>query len=357
MNKRRTLSKKIRFEVFKRDGFKCQYCGRSAPDVILEVDHINPVSEGGSNDMLNLITSCLECNRGKGKQLLSENSILDKKRERLEELNERRLQIDMMMEWQEELLKVDDYQVEKLCNYIEKIREVKVNDSGKVLLKQYIKKYEFDTVLEAIQISFEQYEDVEEAFNKIPKIINNKKRLEEKPYLKDLYYIRGIAKNRFSYINEYKAIQLLEQAYLDNASIESLKEFTIKCRNWTQFKNGLEEYIKEYNDEEKNTLITLNISTNDIKELENSINSETNRIIEGLCQIIDIYVMELEREGYELLRGEEKDIDELLAYIQIKINTYEECKKVIKDIEIAWEVEIKKDENDNKYYIDIAADF
>ena len=101
----------------------------------------------------------------------------------------------------------------------------------------------------------------------------------------------------------------------------------------------------------------LNISTNDIKELENSINSETNRIIEGLCQIIDIYVMELEMEGYELLRGEEKDIDELLAYIQIKINTYEECKKVIKDIEIAWEVEIKKDENDNKYYIDIAAEF
>ena len=40
MGQRKTLSKKIRFEVFKRDKFTCQYCGRMSPDVILEVDHI-----------------------------------------------------------------------------------------------------------------------------------------------------------------------------------------------------------------------------------------------------------------------------------------------------------------------------
>ena len=58
MAKRKTLSKKIRFEVFKRDSFTCQYCGRSAPDVILEVSGLNPVANGGDNDIMNLITSC-----------------------------------------------------------------------------------------------------------------------------------------------------------------------------------------------------------------------------------------------------------------------------------------------------------
>lgn len=47
MAKREPLSKGIRFEVFKRDNFTCQYCGAKAPDVILEVDHINPVKLGG----------------------------------------------------------------------------------------------------------------------------------------------------------------------------------------------------------------------------------------------------------------------------------------------------------------------
>ena len=65
MVERKPLSKKIRFEVFKRDSFTCQYCGQKAPDVILEVDHITPVSKGGKNEILNLITSCFDCNRGK----------------------------------------------------------------------------------------------------------------------------------------------------------------------------------------------------------------------------------------------------------------------------------------------------
>jgi len=64
--KRVGLSKKTRFEVFKRDGFTCQYCGAHPPAVILEVDHIVSVAEGGDNDADNLITSCFPCNRGKG---------------------------------------------------------------------------------------------------------------------------------------------------------------------------------------------------------------------------------------------------------------------------------------------------
>ena len=68
---RKTLSKKLRFDVFKRDGFKCQYCGITPEKEILQVDHIIPVAEGGENDMDNLITSCQPCNLGKGARSLS----------------------------------------------------------------------------------------------------------------------------------------------------------------------------------------------------------------------------------------------------------------------------------------------
>ena len=62
---RTPLRPKIRFEVFRRDGFTCQYCGGKPPAVVLEADHVVPVSAGGKNDMANLKTACFECNRGK----------------------------------------------------------------------------------------------------------------------------------------------------------------------------------------------------------------------------------------------------------------------------------------------------
>lgn len=59
------VPKKTRFEVFKRDGFRCGYCGKTPPAVTLEVDHIEPVANGGEDDLYNLITACFDCNRGK----------------------------------------------------------------------------------------------------------------------------------------------------------------------------------------------------------------------------------------------------------------------------------------------------
>lgn len=66
------LSVRTRFEVFKRDNFTCQYCGRKSPEVVLEVDHIVPRAGGGSDDQINLRTSCWDCNSGKSDKPLSE---------------------------------------------------------------------------------------------------------------------------------------------------------------------------------------------------------------------------------------------------------------------------------------------
>jgi 5-methylcytosine-specific restriction endonuclease McrA len=51
---RKPIPNKIRFEVFKRDKFTCQYCGAAAPDVVLNCDHVKPVALGGDPDVLNL---------------------------------------------------------------------------------------------------------------------------------------------------------------------------------------------------------------------------------------------------------------------------------------------------------------
>ena len=61
---------KLRFKILERDNFTCQYCGRKAPETILEIDHNYPESKGGTNKRNNLITSCRECNRGKGDIIL-----------------------------------------------------------------------------------------------------------------------------------------------------------------------------------------------------------------------------------------------------------------------------------------------
>ena len=63
---RKYISERVRYEIFSRDNFRCQACGRGAHDgVKLSVDHVVPVDWGGTNDVSNLLTLCDECNRGK----------------------------------------------------------------------------------------------------------------------------------------------------------------------------------------------------------------------------------------------------------------------------------------------------
>jgi hypothetical protein len=65
VKKRTGLSPRLRFEVFKRDGFRCVYCGATPVDVPLHVDHVKPVADGGTDDPTNLVTACRSCNGGK----------------------------------------------------------------------------------------------------------------------------------------------------------------------------------------------------------------------------------------------------------------------------------------------------
>ncbi|OGY50090.1 MAG: hypothetical protein A3J65_04235 [Candidatus Buchananbacteria bacterium RIFCSPHIGHO2_02_FULL_45_11b] len=59
------MTLKIRYQVLKRDNFKCVLCGNDAKNTLLVIDHKIPVAGGGTNDFDNLRTLCRECNHGK----------------------------------------------------------------------------------------------------------------------------------------------------------------------------------------------------------------------------------------------------------------------------------------------------
>lgn len=70
----RKISPRMRFSILERDQFSCRYCGASADEAVLHIDHVVPLSAGGGNDADNLVTACLECNSGKGCVLLQSAS-------------------------------------------------------------------------------------------------------------------------------------------------------------------------------------------------------------------------------------------------------------------------------------------
>lgn len=59
------VSKRLRYEILRRDNHACRYCGATAPDVKLAVDHVAPVALGGSDEPTNLVAACVACNSGK----------------------------------------------------------------------------------------------------------------------------------------------------------------------------------------------------------------------------------------------------------------------------------------------------
>lgn len=71
MKTSRTVSPRLRFKVFMRDNFACQYCGRTVEDgAKLEADHIVAYSKGGETILENLRTACWTCNNGKSNETL-----------------------------------------------------------------------------------------------------------------------------------------------------------------------------------------------------------------------------------------------------------------------------------------------
>jgi hypothetical protein len=253
---REPISKKLRFEVFKRDSFRCQYCGASAPEAILEVDHVTPVVDGGKSDILNLITSCKPCNSGKGKRPLSDKTAITKQLDQLKELNERREQLEMLIQWKEELSNLKEESASRIGEYWSKhVPGFSLTEQGMRDLKKLMNQFEFQEILEAISIAADQYlkhdkkgnleaDSVNLAFSKLRGICRTRRLEKKKPYIRDLYYVRAVLRNR-GYVNEQYVMELLESAVKAGIDVEDLKQYAKQSSSWSRFRDDLESRIEQ----------------------------------------------------------------------------------------------------------------
>ena len=66
LGRRQQISGDVRHAVYVRDNYRCRMCGKGDEDYDLQIDHIKPVSKGGTNHIRNLQTLCEDCNKEKG---------------------------------------------------------------------------------------------------------------------------------------------------------------------------------------------------------------------------------------------------------------------------------------------------
>lgn len=252
---RKPLSKKLRFEVFKRDAFTCQYCGAKAPDVVLHADHVVPVSKGGGSDPLNLVTACAACNQGKGARELSDDAAITVSRKAAEQKAERIEQIQMLAEWRASLGEETDLAVEAAVKAICAFSNYSPNANGRLNLRKWIKQFGLDEVLAAIDIAFPQYlifdaddkvtpESWENAFKKISGIVVNQRKARDNPkYIRILYCI-GILRSRFNWVPP-ELNRLLEEACALDLDVESAIAYAKTAPSRNAFRQSIINFIVE----------------------------------------------------------------------------------------------------------------
>lgn len=153
--KRTAISKRVRFEIFKRDGFECQYCGATPPGALLHVDHIKPVAEGGGNEMDNLVTACLPCNLGKGaKSLKSVPQSLADKASDVAEREAQLLGLHEIMEGKRQRLENEVWQI---VDALEGAPTETYNRRDLTSIRRFLEQLTFHDVLEAAEIAVSHY--------------------------------------------------------------------------------------------------------------------------------------------------------------------------------------------------------
>jgi hypothetical protein len=248
---RKSTGKKLRFEVFKRDSFTCQYCGRKAPDVVLNVDHVSPVSKGGGNNILNLITSCSDCNGGKGARELGDDSVLAKQRDQLAELEERREQLRMMIAWRDGLKDIEGMKVDEVVRkYKSHAIGWSPNEHGMISVRKWVSEFPMDILLDAIDVAKDKVvmgsdgvatqESVREFFGYIPRVASCKLRDRREPGVGQLLRLRGYMRTWMSF-RDWECLDLLKEAFACGIPTDELRSIARRSSSWSSFRSAVYE--------------------------------------------------------------------------------------------------------------------
>lgn len=153
--KRAGISKRVRFTIFARDGFRCRYCGRLSDEVTLVIDHLLPVVEGGGNDEENLVTSCEPCNQGKAARVLAAEPPDDPLAQlaRRQELNEQRQAAESVRAIQEANAALGTAMVDAWCG----IRGTEKVDAHTIdVMSRYAREHGVAAVMEWIEVAHQR---------------------------------------------------------------------------------------------------------------------------------------------------------------------------------------------------------
>jgi HNH endonuclease len=249
-----SVGNRLRFEVFKRDKFTCQYCGSKAPNVVLNCDHVHSVKEGGKSEILNLITSCFDCNSGKGSRLLSDGSIVDRQHTMLSELQARREQIEMMIEWRKGLVDQETRSIDAIDTRYRDRTGFSLNQQGRAIVERWLKRHTVLAILSAldrscaIHLRFVGDEATEasaaKAFELLPRVVSMEKQEAEKPYIPRLLYIQGILRKRTG-AKRYDCIGYLEHLHLCGLELDDLERKAKRVRTMDDFEEPLDDWLAQ----------------------------------------------------------------------------------------------------------------
>lgn len=146
------ISKKLRFEVFKRDEFTCTYCGQKPPAVVLECDHVIPVAKDGPDTIDNLTTSCFDCNRGKSDRSLG--AVPERIADRAELLAEREEQERAFARLLRSRRKRQDTAIDQIQQTLLGDTDLVFKDRFRLSVKNFLERLPVDRVQYAAELAY-----------------------------------------------------------------------------------------------------------------------------------------------------------------------------------------------------------
>jgi len=157
MKQRKSISTRTRFEIFKRDSFRCLYCGKAAPSVMLHVDHVLPVCEGGTNDPANLVTACQDCNLGKSGVLLSQKPASLKETAKQE--REKFAQLNAYNEWLREKRVQQEQWVAQIADFWLRLEgedptQWRLGTAREQMVTQFLRRLPAEEIIDALSITY-----------------------------------------------------------------------------------------------------------------------------------------------------------------------------------------------------------
>jgi hypothetical protein len=240
---RKNISKKLRFEILKRDKFTCCYCGRKAPDVQLHIDHVVPVAKGGGNDPLNLIAACADCNGGKSDRELSNADLIEKRRLQAEQLQDRINAAMELAKWQVEMESIKP-EIDAVNTVMRQYGAGVLTDAGERMIRKLLKSNPLEDIIKSIPVAAEKQQTGAKEFGRALmfecKKISDER---ERPGISAVWKCVFNASRQYDGKNHYNksdAVDALWKLKLLDANYERVSECAVHhSETWEKYVNLL----------------------------------------------------------------------------------------------------------------------